>query len=318
VDAMPAPVPRPSGRISAIASIQNLWLFLSGAELTRFDLMASTPINAELKREAESFRTHWISEINKQLEAYRSSAPPQISAWEGYEACREIIQADDLWCVFPDPEMEEFPLPFLMQKLSREVYFYKSFVERITPTNLAYKDAIDALSAAISKLRKAAAQRSVKEGRLQGDLNLCCSKLEKTLTRLTTQRESYWQNALIGTDEEKKNWDLHWHKDNVGTRVPPAELLKAEERFNQAQYPKQLLKRIDLDRRFQVRVATILRSYLFREDRISLRTIARLTVLTYISGDLGRQEEDSVILEKRKRPITVSSVDQIIRTAGLK
>jgi hypothetical protein len=271
-----------------------------------------------MQREAESFRKNWIAGITIKLRAYKSNSRAETGAWEGFEACHELNDTRNLWCVLPEPGMEQYPFPFLTEKLSREVYFYKSFASRIVPTNWAFKDAIDVLSAAVSKLKKAATQKSVVDGGLDSDLNRCCSTVARTLNRLKADRETYWQNALMATVAEKMNWDVQFREDSEVSSIPPAEMLKAEERFTKAQYPKQLLKRIDLDRRFQVRVATILRFYLRRNDKISLRTVSRLTVLTYIAGNLGREDDDRVLLNGRKRAITVGGVDQILRAAGMK
>lgn len=280
--------------------------------------MGPTQTSSNLKNDPKSFQNRWISEIRKHLSLYKSGEGSQISAWEGFEACREIADNRLLWCVIPTRGMKEYPAPFLIGKLSREVYLYKLFGNRIVPMNIAFKKAIKVLSGTAAKLKKVAAQDMVIAGGLSGDLEHCCLPIEKAVNRLKVKYEGLWRDSLIATPEEKLSWDLHFAKDGKLFRIPPADLLAEEKRFAQARYPERLLKRIQLDRRFQVRVATILRHYLPKRDGISLKTISRFTVLTYIAGSLGEEREDDLILERRKRPINVVNVDQIIRNAGIK
>jgi hypothetical protein len=110
-------------------------------------------------------------------------------------------------------------------------------------------------------------------------------------------------------------WMIELDDKNRVHSIPPKELAEHERIFEKAEYLRQLVKRIDLDARFQVRVAVILRSYLSR-DYISLITISRLTLLTYICGNLGKMHDGKLIVDGRE--ITVLAVDQKIRDAHLK
>jgi hypothetical protein len=288
--------------------------------------------NLDLKNETKNFQKNWISQIKENLRTVKSGQPPQLSVWEGYEGCREISEAHDLWVVLPRRSMRGYPFVFLTEKLSREVYLYKWYVRQIVPTNLGFKKAIDALTVVALRLRRTEATESVAVAGLAGDLNRCSFSVEKTLSRLKRERESHWQVVLSSTPAERRTWPVHVDNEYRVHRVPPDHLAKRENVFKWANYPKDLLKRVDLDRRFQVRVATILRLYLSQHipipishrpklgkflATISLKTIARLTVLTYVAGNLGREDDNGLMLDGRKKPINVRSVDEMIRKAGL-
>lgn len=92
-------------------------------------------------------------------------------------------------------------------------------------------------------------------------------------------------------------------------------------------------KRIDLDEYFQLRVATILRMYLphsagllfpgmlelgIKSHRVSLLTVGRLTVLTYMCGRLAHIKAGQLRINGTNRVITPGSVDQKLRAARVK
>jgi hypothetical protein len=290
--------------------------------------------NIELKNETDNFRRIWISQIRKNLRANKSGQLPELSVWDGHIACREIKKAKDLWVVLPTRGMREYPFPFLLAKLSREVYLYKWYATKILPSNRGFKKAIDTLAEVAAILRGTESTESVAVAGVSDPLSRFSSNIRKTLRRLEKERDLYWERALIATPAERMTWSVHFKKFGRVVSIPPRDLVESEHAFKQADYPRNLLKRIDLDTRFQVRVATILRHYLPQQifvpksqrpilrksslPTVSLKTIARLIVLTYVAGNLGREDEENLILEGRKRPINVRNVDEIIRKAGIK
>jgi hypothetical protein len=64
----------------------------------------------------------------------------------------------------------------------------------------------------------------------------------------------------------------------------------------------------------------ILRHYLRKDFDISLRTISRLTVLTYICGGLCVEDEENIILDVdgKERTLTVGGIDEKLRPAGMR
>lgn len=293
-----------------------------------------TPVqaNPELLRETARFRKIWISLIAINLNVPPKLRPP--SAWEGGEACQEISKTDYLWAILPTLEFGDSLFGPLMDKLSREAYLYKQFQEKIVPTNQGFALAIKTLSVALSKLKKLEAREPVVVAGLAYELKRYSTVTEETLDRTKKKRESLRNDGLLASPDERKTWSIIFGDDHVVHPIPPVDLIESERKFQDAKYPRNLLKRIELDRRFQIRVATILRSVLPRDiavpdthkpalgrdflDHVSLRTIARLTVLTYLAGNLGQDANDRIILKGRKMPVTVTTVDGKLRAAGMK
>ncbi len=262
---------------------------------------------------ARQFRKCWSAEIQKQARLVRNNSAPEISAWEAYEACQELIERDTLWLVLPNGPTQNSLFRLLTDRLSRETYLYKTFCNFIVPASLYFKDAISALASAKSKLGKPTLKESLIKRQLEMDLKNCSALLEKTLDTLKTGRQSFWQDVLFASAKERSRWSICINDDKEVRSIPPPELAEFEQIFDKVTYPTALAKRIDLDKRFQIRVAVILRRYLSGEFRISLRTISRLVALTYLAGGLGREQDDRLLVEGRKRPITVGGIDQKIR-----
>jgi hypothetical protein len=268
--------------------------------------------------EADTFRKRWIDELEGQLRRYRSGEQSQLSSWEGFEAARELAQTDNLWIVLPNAETNGRPFRHLTDRLFTEVSLYACFRDHIVPTNFYFKDAIDALAAAKAKLKKVRPGAVSSPGEVSGILTRSISAIEKSMAMLKKRSASYWHDALMAMPEERRHWNVYVDDDKQVHSIPPEDLARSEKLFEDAAYPAELVKRIDLDRRFQVRVALILRSYLFRGCGVSLKTIARLVVLTYISGGIGRKLEEYLSIKGRKKPINVSNVDLKLRNARVK
>jgi len=282
-----------------------------------------------IDRETEGFRKRWISRFDEQ--AKLSKKPAGHDPWEGHAAYRELSDTNNLWIVIPTPEFPDSPFhDRLTQKLAREVHFYATFHETIVPNNQCFKDTLYILRAAERKLKEAKTQKSSVKVELDGELKNCSSVLEKTRIALERRRETYWKESLFADPAEKESWMIEFDAENRINSVPPEDLVKQERMFEKAKYPSRLVKRIDLDTRFQIRVAVILRSYLPQKIElspiersflpgkleVSLKTISRLTLLTYLCGKLGNESDGELVVDGRK--ITVSGVDQKLRDAKLK
>ena len=274
--------------------------------------------------QTDEFRKIWIKKFKEQ--ATLQGGPPQDNAWEGFDAYRELHAADHLWLVMPTPDLV-FSFNFLTDKLAREVHIYKIYETSVVADNQSFRDAIDALSAAEATLKNAKAPKTKVDAtkskvRTEVDkrVSQCASAVEKCRQSLELWRNSYWQDALFAPPEERMKWSIYVDDEKKIHVFPPEELVQLEEIFDNAKYPRDLVRQIDLDTRFQVRVAALLRHYLLKDFGITLRTISRLTVLTYICGKLREEGPDHLYSNPKSRRgrITVGGVDQKIRAAGVK
>jgi hypothetical protein len=72
---------------------------------------------------------------------------------------------------------------------------------------------------------------------------------------------------------------------------------------------------IDLDTRLQVQTAKMFRTFLHKNEGVSLRTIARLVVLVYQVAGLANMDvkNDTLVIAGSQRTISVRSVEEILR-----
>jgi len=289
--------------------------------------MTTTPATS-LRTEQGRFRDKWITAITYQRRLAKSGGPTTVSSWEGFETVGELRKTDNLRLVLPI--RGSGPFHRLIERLAKEVYFYKRFQDEIVPRNRAFELTIETVAAANSRLKKAQVADSPVKAEISHSLDRCAMVLDQTVTVLKERQKSYWETSLLALPEEREKWAVYLDDQKQVHSIPPRELAQFERIFDGARYPRRLVKRIDLDKRFQIRVALILRSYVpLRFDSIptygilklpgvSLRTISRLTVLAYKCGELGEEKEDHLVVKGRKAPITVAGVYQKLRSAGLK
>ena len=72
---------------------------------------------------------------------------------------------------------------------------------------------------------------------------------------------------------------------------------------------------IDLDTGLQLQIAKMLRTFLHKDEGVSLRTIARLVVLVYQVAGLANMDvkNDTLVIAGSQRTISVRSVEEILR-----
>lgn len=300
--------------------------------------------------ELAAFRLRWTEKLEESVRAFQDGDLPLLSVWEGFEASRELHQKDDLFVVgiTDEPEMK-FLFDFLTDKLFREVQLYEWYSKRVIPTNKGFKKAAASLPVILRKIRSIESGEPIRSLRLSHELKRCSSIVETALNEVRKSRETYWKNALFATTAERGTWSFAYETLEDAARgrrseVLPEELVKHEkslelslERIN---YSNDLTKRTNLDARFQKRVAIILRSYLPAHPSppstsdvalqaylgpkfgtslpVSLKTISRLVMLTYLAGQLGHEDSNGqLIVDGRKKPVTVVGIDQALRDAGV-
>jgi hypothetical protein len=268
--------------------------------------------------DGDEFRRIWIEKFDEQ--ARQSGKPLEGNAWEGFDAYRELEATDPVWLARPSIYTYSWAFILLTDKLSREVHLYKPYATSVVADNQCFSDGIKALTAAETKLGNVRTQESTVKPEVDKTLSQCVLAVEKARRSLEKRRDSYWQDVLLAAPEERMRWSVYFDDQKQVHSIPPEELAKWERIFDGARYPGKLVKQKDLDRRFQVRVALILRFYLPLASGISLKTISRLTVLTYICGKLRIEGPDRVFLlpDVRTGGITVGSVDQKLRAAGIR
>jgi hypothetical protein len=76
---------------------------------------------------------------------------------------------------------------------------------------------------------------------------------------------------------------------------------------------KKPLEKREIDTRLVVSIGVILRTYARALDSVSLRTIARLTVLILWSAGVIQQETDALTMTYTGRRVSVATVEQKLR-----
>jgi hypothetical protein len=83
----------------------------------------------------------------------------------------------------------------------------------------------------------------------------------------------------------------------------------------QPEYRRRPLRELDLEGRFQIRVAKTMRTSLQKDDGVTLRTVARLVVLFYLCAGLAEDKKDYIEVKNTGRELSVDAVDQKLRHA---
>jgi hypothetical protein len=277
-------------------------------------------------REAETaeFRRRWTAKFEEQAKLQKGLN--RQNAWEGFDAYRELNDTHSLCLVLPSGKNGDSVFSSLTDRLSKEVEIYNLYKTCVVAVNQCFKIAIGALSAAEAKLKKAKTPESEVKSQVDEQLRLCLSTVEETRRSLEGRRDGYWEFALAVEIQEKVRawggWNPTPSQEELDSMTPEQRKEHVEWKtiFDTAEYPRDLVRQIDLDTRFQLRVALILRFYLQKDSGISLKTNSRLTVLTYICGKLRKEGPDRLFLKPNLRSggVSVGGVDQKLRAAGLK
>jgi hypothetical protein len=272
--------------------------------------------------DVEVFRKCWIDEFKTQ-QSFLRRRPSH--GWQGGAAHEELQRADKLFLVLPHSD-GDYPFSYLTFRLAREIRAYKRCAINISPNNQCFNDGLVALSGSARDLRKTHAQAAQAKPAVDEVLSRAAFMLDVQRAGLERQRDTFWDDLLLASGEERKDWPLDFDnrewvsygKQRVHLR-PPADFRSWAERFNKFKYPERLLRRIDLDSRVQVRIAVVLRFYLDLEDTgVSRRTIARLVALAYICGGLAEVKAHKCVIKGTGHSLKVKDVEQTLRRAGVK
>lgn len=230
--------------------------------------------------EAVEFQKRWVAKFKEQADVQKG--PEQHNAWEGSSAYRELNETDNLWRLIPTAEHGAILPTGITDRLSREVQIYNVYKTSVVAVNKGFKIAIGALSSAESRLKKAKTPESKVKTEVDERIRQCISAVEETRRSLEWRRDIYWKDVLVADPQERmKGWVSSESQDDLDSIIPE-ERAEWEKIFEKGKYPPTLVKQTALDTRFQLRVGVILRFYLMTDFEVSLRTISRLVILTYI------------------------------------
>ena len=202
----------------------------------------------------KQFCDRWIEEFNRQSRFARKHPP--LSVWEAHKAYREFERNGLL--EFVTPPSTDYLFSSLISRLCAEVAFYRAYEKNVVLTNLSYTDVIDALRQAEARLSGARIEDSGVGRALRKRLNQLTTKLEETRILLERQKKEHWREAFLALPAEQAN------TPNDIQRTTPDAVVEWAKVFEPAKYPCYLVKRIDLDRNFQIRTAVILRMHFFQ------------------------------------------------------
>lgn len=196
------------------------------------------------------FVERWGAELEKHVERYEN-VRSELSVWESKDACRDLDETGTLRLVQPLHDARSFAERPLFHRLWEQVQFYKLFQDNIVPSNQCFKDAVDALSAAQSKLKKAHLHQSKVRAAVESDLKRCARMLAEAQLSIEWRREALLRRSLFPDRLfPSRMWPIYIDENNQPHPFP--------------KYPRKLVKRTDLDTLFQLRVGAILRMWLPR------------------------------------------------------
>lgn len=237
--------------------------------------------------------------------------------WERFLAVRELRQIGELDFIQPTDDLKELADVFVFRRVHREIELYEQAANEGVQRNWETTETLRVLNTAARRFIRAAKTTNA------ADLKNIFSKLSRAVSEeranLQESHKSYWERALLAwqVEGEEEEWYVDVSSDEK-TPEPrrPQEPNEEEAIFGKVRFPTTLVKNADLDRRFQLRVAMILRRYLLDA---SLQTVSRLVVLCYLCGNLVTVESGKAYIPlskanpSGKRELTVGAVYQKLK-----
>ena len=216
--------------------------------------------------------------------------------WEGPKAYNELKrhgllarvrlrEADDT-----GQDLEHFIAEHALPQICQEVSAYR---ERM----LQIRNTIESTKNLDEWLEQQARACRTKAARLRQRYPETASTLEKLSGQLDGERRFLKY-------QQKQSWMFPMAAGGVHFRVLRMRPVPLQER--------------ELDSRFQLRLAFVLRVYLRKDYGISLTTIARLVVLFLVCAGLAQPNVGEVRLLHNGHPVSVRNVLQKLRRGGLK
>src|ERR1700733_514285 len=290
----------------------------------------------------EKFRKAWTAELSGRLKTL---------LWEGVGAYEEMIEAGYSGVIRPNRPTETILFKPLTSRVFREIQNYRRLSGDIVRMNRCYEDVTALIPRLVGSIKKTHLDDCHVKASLERELNNWIAYFEDRAVVLKEEHASQWRRTYLASAEEWGSWSLEPGNIGAGRTIrgtPPAELAEYENKFSRVLAPKKMQKNIDLDGYFQLRVAFALRQYLpekrermppvlrqygFKSPGISLSTISRLVVLSYIAAKLVTEvkfstrkqhtrrktkPETVLVVDGCNRELSPSSVFQKLRSAGIK
>ena len=221
-----------------------------------------------LTSDIEAFRKHWVEEFKLQAQ-FKRRRPSRY--WEGPAAYSELYKANNLFLVLPDPNPkgnEDFPFGELTLGLVNAIRAYKQCVKDVEPSNKCFEDARDRLIAVEERLKKKGINLEAGVStEVLAVLARAAAFVEKERIALEQRGDSYWDDVLLASREERATWEPDFDKERrqlmpdgkwrIFPKVPD-ELARWRQHFGEFKYPKKLTKGEHFDSYVQTRFALIL------------------------------------------------------------
>jgi hypothetical protein len=145
---------------------------------------------------------------------------------------------------------------------------------------------------------------------------LFLAKIERMTLRQRSRTDDLRMKKLLGNTAsviERRHFVLRDFRN--GTQRSPLGVW--ERLWPEHARAENIPREIELDTRLQVQAAKMFRTFLPRDEGVSLRTIARLVVLVYYIAELATENQKDGCLWTSNRAITVRSVEDKLRRKGI-
>jgi hypothetical protein len=257
--------------------------------------MSSFAVGNEPIHNLARFVAQWRREIRRHaISIEKSRATRQLDLWEGHTACQELNSAGLLSTAMLEDTNDganvNSPINWRLRDpislIVREVAIYERYRSRIVLLNREMATSKRSLAKVVKELTKLRTRSNF-----------------PPLQQMLTQRiaETNFHIAQID-DVSRILWETPY---GVWGRV-----------LNEPKHLPKPYREMDLDTRFQIRVAKLLKSGLFPEGKVSLQTIGRLVLLVYLAAGLLEPRGDKAILLHSKRELKVEDIVQRLRRAA--
>jgi len=263
-----------------------------------------------------AFNRRWLAEFEKHAATYKSGRRVH-DHWQGSFAYAEFHSKGLLGNVIFDPQLSNDPVTPLQQHIFREVETYGRLTSRVVRHNYDFKQAIDCLKSAERRFLKE--KNLIDVPRLKYAFEEIATFLAAKRIAIQKDRETYWKDILLVSPDDRRKWSIDM---DTLEQIEPGHVRRFERIFRRNGYTENdLVKSSDLDRRFQVRLGTVLRAFF---NGVSLSTIARLVVLCYICAEFVEQQERCIVIgqlkdkSSKRNQLTVDATYQKLRGANLR
>lgn len=276
-----------------------------------------------------SFYQRWVSEFGKYKKP--TSQNPD-SFWEGATACKELMDGTDwLLVLVPTTDTAEHPFTSLFELLWREIESYRRIAGRIVDRNKEFRSAEAMLEIVQKQLQ------SIGRNPHMPDLRRLLLSLSREVSKTSEKVEKLQQTAIKDSLKQYKiidpggteNW-VPPDKTDPLIPYPPPDIELREKALGNIVSPEGLKTNREYDSVFQIRLGHLFRLSL-PLGSVSLSTIARLVVLSYICADLTKEQvwrikrpnlppsnEPALVIQGAKCVLMVDGVYQKLRRSGLR